>query len=431
MAEKWKFNTRYDLYTQITHEGEEIPPDPKGTLFESGTGLHDLSGVRLLSATIDTVKQLYHGKLKTKWMNRIVEAIENRVEFFSEGPVGPWHISGMGSRSGYRYKLQNNEKGLTILVKRFHAKVEDADTHIKIEVSPHRIRDQESVNNGVSSGLLQRDMDSIAKWLMEYPKPQGVAVHMAVDVQGWEPNKDFLDKFVTRTRAKRDFRGIQSVEFDGLSEVAAIYGDNETFMFGKASAMQMSIYRKDKEIIKHDKVDYFHRVWKEDSGGWFDPEKFVWRIELRLVHGIMREIGEGLGKEIESFEQAKPFLTDIWKYGLDRNRLMSTARYIDPFWQLIMEDVVYKRPAKGVVVRRVKKKDMSNAGRNVAMMIGNIVTLGARRQMKALEIVEMLEGMAIYSDITDYLDSKGLHHTHLLTMIERGVKLRRLLGKVA
>jgi hypothetical protein len=431
MPAKWKSNTRYHIYTQVTHEGDEIPPDPKGTLFESGTGLHDLSGVHILSATVDTVKQLYHGKLKIKWMNRIVEAIENRVEFFSEGPVGPWHISGIGSKSGYRYKLQNNELGLTILIKRFHAKVEDADTHVKIEVSPHRIRDQESMRDGIPTGLLQNDMNSIAAWLMEDAKPQGASVHMAVDVQGWKPGSDFMEKFVTRTKAKRNMRGISNVEFDDLSEIATIYDDGQSFLFGKANAMQLAVYQKTRETIKHDKVDYFHRVWNEDGGGWFDPEKPVWRIELRLNHSIMRDIGNGFGDEIESFDQASKYLTDIWKYGLDRNRLMSTARYIDPFWQLIMEDVVYKRPAKGVVVRRVKKKDMSNAGRNVAMMIGNIVTLGARRQMKALEILEMLEGMTIYSDITEYLESKGLNHLHLLPMIERGLKLRRMLGKVA
>jgi hypothetical protein len=145
----------------------------------------------------------------------------------------------------------------------------------------------------------------------------------------------------------------------------------------------------------------------------------------------MRDIGNGIGDEIESFKQAEKYLTDVWKYGLDRNRLMLTSRYIDPLWQMLMEDVVYKRPAKGVVVRRVKKKDMSNAGRNVAMMIGNIVTLGARRHMKAMEIVEMLEGMTIYTDIVDYLESKGLSHLHLFSMIERGLKLRRLIGKVA
>jgi hypothetical protein len=287
MAEKWKSHNRYDLYTQITHEGDEIPQNPKGTMFESGAGLFDLSGVHLLAATVDTVRQLYHGTLKQKWMKRIDEAIESNAEFFSEGPEGPWHISRIGKGSGYRYKLQNNELGITILIKRFHAKVEDADTHVKIEVSPHRIRRDEAIRDSSLPGVLQPAMDHLASWLMEDAKPAGVTVHMAVDVQGWEPGKDFMEKLVTRTKAKKDMRGISHFDLENLSEIATSYDDGQSFLFGKSKALQLAVYQKTRQTIKFDKVDYMHGVWNEDSGGWFDPEKPVWRIELTEVSAFL------------------------------------------------------------------------------------------------------------------------------------------------
>ncbi|MEO5328578.1 MAG: hypothetical protein H7829_10050 [Magnetococcus sp. THC-1_WYH] len=242
---------------------------------------------------------------------------------------------------------------------------------------------------------------------------------------------DFMQKLVTRTRTTKDFRGISDFQLDNLSEISTVYDNGQSFLFGKASALQMAVYRKDLEISKRDKVDYFHDVWNKDGNDWFESDHRVWRIEVRLHHGIMREIGLGLGGKIESFLESESVLTDVWRYGLDRNRLMLTERYIDPFWQLLMQDVQFRLPPTGVAVRRVKKKDMSNAGKNVAMMIGNIVTLAARRQMDAIQVVRMIEDMALYADVLDYLKSKGYRESRLLEMVERGLKIRRLLGKAA
>ncbi|MBF0134593.1 MAG: hypothetical protein HQL75_18655 [Magnetococcales bacterium] len=425
MPEKWKFCNRYDPYTMITGDSNEVPTDPKGSLFESGTGLHDLSHIHVLSSTVDTVKQIYHGVIKLKWFEKIELFIDSNEEFLSDGPYGPWHISRIGKSSGYQLKLQNNELGFVVLLKNFHAKFDEPGSHLKIEVSPHRIRSAES------GGVLQAELDSIAIWLLEEGwKYVGVAVHLAVDVQGWKPKVDFLQNLITRVRTTKDFRGVSDFHLDNLSEISTVYDNGQSFLFGKASALQMAVYRKDLEISKRDKVDYFHDVWNKNGNGWFESDQCVWRIELRFHHGIMREIGLGLGGKIESFLDAESVLTDVWRYGLDRNRLMLTDRYIDPFWQLLIQDVQFSLPT-GVVVRRVKKKDMSNAGKNVAMMIGNIVTLAARRQMDAIQVVRMIEDMALYADVLDYLTSKGYRESRLLEMVERGLKIRRLLGKAA
>ncbi|MBF0630147.1 MAG: hypothetical protein HQL89_04050 [Magnetococcales bacterium] len=426
MPEKWKFCNRYDPYTMITGDSDEFPTDPKGSLFESGTGLHDLSHIHVLSSTVDTVKQIYHGVIKLKWLEKIERFLDSNEEFLSDGPYGPWHISRIGKSSGYQLKLQNNELGFVILLKTVYAKHDKPASHLKIEVSPHRIR------SSGSCGALQGNLDSIAIWLLEEGwKYVGVAVHLAVDVQGWKPKMDFMQKLVTRTRTTKDFRGISDFQLDNLSEISTVYDNGQSFLFGKASALQMAVYRKDLEISKRDKVDYFHDVWNKDGKDWFESDKCVWRIEVRLHHGIMREIGLGLGGKIESFRESESVLTDVWRYGLDRNRLMLTERYIDPFWQLLMQDVQFCLPPSGVAVRRVKKKDMSNAGKNVAMMIGNIVTLAARRQMDAFQIVHMIQDMALYEDVRDYLKSKGYREGRLFEMVERGLKIRRLLGKAA
>lgn len=426
-----KFSNRYCLDDMFLSESDSVPLNSKGLMFESGIGLHDLGGVRILASTVDTVKQIYRGKLYTKLIDRLDKKLEENVEIFDGGPIGPWHLSKIGKKSGYKYKLQNNELGIIILIKNAYMKIEDVASHVKIEISPHCIRRDESFKEGIPTGLLQFEMDKLARWLMVAYEPAGVTIHMAVDVQGWQPEGNFLEKFVTRTRTSKSFSGIGSFDMKNLSEIATTYDDIQSLLFGKATSMQMAIYRKDKEILKSDKVDYFHNLWKEESAGWFDSEKPVWRIELRLHHGVMGDIGRGFDTEIESYQQAVPYLTNVWKYGLDRNRLMLTTSFIDPFWQMIIEDVEFKRPAKGVIVKRIKKKSFSCAGRNVAMMIGNMITLCARRQMKAIEVLKMLKGMALYADIEEYLAHKGLIEVHLLEMIDRGLQLRLLIGKAA
>ena len=67
-----------------------------------------------------------------------------------------------------------------------------------------------------------------------------------------------------------------------------------------------------------------------------------------------------MGKELELFVDIVPHLTDIWRYALSRNRLNLDDKHevLDPFWQILMEDVFFYVPAEGLRINRKKKESV-------------------------------------------------------------------------
>lgn len=65
-------------------------------------------------------------------------------------------------------------------------------------------------------------------------KPVGIALHLAVDFQGWEPPQDFAQHFVTRARTISVHNGMSDFHFQGL-EGSTVNGRGETYTFGKAN----------------------------------------------------------------------------------------------------------------------------------------------------------------------------------------------------
>ncbi|HRD67115.1 MAG TPA: hypothetical protein PKY50_13295, partial [Candidatus Competibacter sp.] len=123
-------------------------------------------------------------------------------------------------------------------------------------------------------------------------RPTGCAVHLCVDVQGWQPPKNFADNLISRARRRVDHVGIGEAEFS-LSEVAVIYGASQSFMFGSASGLQFSLYRKDLQAKAIDKIHFWESVWNrrtnEDFQPLYDPSKPVWRFEFRYHHSVINE----------------------------------------------------------------------------------------------------------------------------------------------
>nr|WP_305080254.1 tyrosine-type recombinase/integrase [Methylococcus sp. Mc7] len=151
--------------------------------------------------------------------------------------------------------------------------------HLKIELSPHLLA-------ACNSQAIQTELDSFAHGLMTAPEPAGVAIHLAVDVQGWSPDPHFQDRFITRARIARRYDGISDAEFDGLSDVSVCYGKQaaESLTFGKAASLQLCLYDKSKQIVHADKVDFMQGQWGEFTQGEFDPTQPVWRVEARFHH---------------------------------------------------------------------------------------------------------------------------------------------------
>ncbi|WP_045223692.1 hypothetical protein [Methyloterricola oryzae] len=405
---------------------QDLKGDPKGRIFESRAGIKDLTKILVCGSSVDTVKQLYNGSLKPDLLEQLQNSLEDGLFRFQSGFGEIWHSGKMAKISGYRYKLQNNDLGVIILIASYYSKEDQPGSHLKIELSPHFI-----AGRGIQQ--IQDTLDLIAHNILTDYQAAGVAVHLALDVQNWQPPQDFQERFSTYARAVRSYDGIVDFQFDDLSTIAVKYGKTqaETYMFGKANALQTCIYDKTKEIQTRDKVDYFQRYWEAYTFGQYNPEKPVWRIEMRLHHRIIREIGEGMEETLEAFHQVTAHLTDIWRYALNRNRLDHSSVYIDPAWQLFLEEAEFYLPPNGVYMRRKKKQDDSAIGKNISFLVGNLVSLCARHHHTAPQVMKQLKRLDCYEDIVRYYRSRNLTESDLRQHIEKGLCLRRLIGKAA
>lgn len=431
-----KYNQRYSPKSLSLGTDE----DPKGLLFANDLGITDLSDVNIVGASVDTVRQLFYGKPKASFIEKLEEHVSQKDEFIrltGNDLINDdrWHFSRMGKTGGYRYKLQNNDVGIVILFGSWYGKIDNEGSHLKIELSPHFIS-QRTVPE--IWNYLHGDFVGISRIFLEEPEAKGVAVHLACDYQGFNLPVDFIQNFITSSRTVRAFDGIASLDLSDFSDAIATYGsDNQgrNYLIGKPISIQMAIYDKSYEMIKSDKVDHFQSEWNIYSLGTYDSTQTVRRIEARLHHTVIREIGLGLGLEFEGFNQVADHLTDIWRYALERNRLMidGDARgYLNPFWQLLMQDVFFYVPAQGVSILRKKKAAVDPIARNITSVIGNLVSIMARRnECSVRHVMRQLHRLHIWPEIQTYYRNRGKDDDDLREQIKIGLERRRLIGKAA
>lgn len=251
----------------VLEENGDFHKSPKGMLFMDPLNgqFTDLSGVRILRCGVDTVRQLYNGKLRPEVM-ALFDLSVDVVEFAGY----EWSKGRIGRDSGYQYRLQNAEMGLILLIKNHNIKVDTIGSHLKIEVSPHAI-------DGADPRILQGVLDDLAAAVLSHCETNQAAVHIALDVQGWTPPADLVDRMHCRSRRVRQISGIERIEFDGN---ASVYGRGETYMFGSANGLQLSIYNKTLQARATDKLDYWESVWATLNGDPFgdgDPAYNPWK----------------------------------------------------------------------------------------------------------------------------------------------------------
>jgi len=203
----------------------------KGDLFIGPEGQQvNLQDVNVLWTGVDTVRQLFEGRLKPEPLAQIVEAYNESYDATITVKDIEFKVQS-GRRGGFKYILQNREYGLTILLQNFYA---EPGTHVKIETSPRWLYERSS----------QQIHDELAEWGMFFLtgiKPVGIALHLAVDFQGWEPPQDFASHFVTRAKTISVHNGLSDLVFKGL-DGATINGRGETYTFGKANSLQVCLY---------------------------------------------------------------------------------------------------------------------------------------------------------------------------------------------
>ncbi|MDP2901589.1 MAG: hypothetical protein Q8N96_00550 [Methylovulum sp.] len=430
--------------------------DPNGRLFFNGAAMTGLSNVLICGASVDTVRQLFYGVPDPRMLEKLDNHVHLKDEIISLSdyiiqtlphslPQSPammdkitadpyfnrWHFSRMGKNSGYRFKLQNNGLGVVILFGSFYGKLEYEGQHLKIELSPHFISGHSTQQLW---DYLHAGEHSISKLFLTSPEPKGIAVHLACDYQGFDLPKDFLSNFSTASRFVRCFDGINEIDLSDLSESVVTYGSEsqaKNYLFGKPTAIQFAAYDKGYEAVKSDKIDYWNHEWGIYTLGEHNPDAVTRRIELRFHHTVIREIGLGMDKSFESFPDLIPYLTDIWRYGMERNRLNQDKHYIHPFWQLLMRDAHFYHPAQNITICRKKKDSVDPISRNIISIIGHSITICARMGMDTKRFMAYLRTLPFYQEIISYYRSRGLTESDLRQNVEKGLSLRRLLGKAA
>ncbi|MFT0632286.1 hypothetical protein ACMFY5_09210 [Pseudomonas sihuiensis] len=400
----------------------EFKKAPTGRLFfDSMTArITDLSNVRILACSVDTVRQLYRGLIRPEIMS-LFEKPGTIVDFAGQR----WHSGRVSKDSGYQYKLQNADLGIILLMKNFNAKIENIGPHLKIEVSPHAI-DQ------FCPERLQERLDYYADHVLTNVERNQCAVHLALDLQGWQPPADLVARMHCRARAARDISGIKEIQWTLES---ATYGKGQSYLFGSAGGVQLGIYNKTEQARSIDKLDYWENVWKrrdsfdEADPDNYNPEQDVWRVELRYHHSVIQQFASGSfdlhsGETIEtnSYAAFAPHLDGLWRYGLRQFKLLSRPGYFEPIWTLIRDDVRVDLPVDSLVddteYKRQYKTSRGFSGKNVELFLGNFVSLLARERVGARKAFYRLKDWECWPVIRDHYAAKGMDEDGLYKHIK-------------
>ena len=378
----------------LNHQAIE---SPNGRFFvDPGNGAtFDLSDLRVCSFRTDTVRQLYHGRLRQSVLGLFEKP--GIVQFAG----AHWYASRIGRDSGFQYSLQNADLGVILLIKSFHVPADQEGHHLKIELSPHFIQEH-------TERELQFHLDVWADDVLTNWSHGGVAVHVACDVQGWTPPADFETRLHCRSRRVRSFHGIDEMQWD---QQAARYGRGQSFLFGSAGGMQLAVYDKTDEATAKDRLDYWRHVW--DRSGCYDPSEPVTRIELRFHHSVVNQFADGsvdtiTGEQfyMSSYEGVYQHLSALWRYGMDSFRFLLRPGYFHPVWSVLARQVLEEIPNSVEYKRHYKSSD-TFSGKNIELLLGNFISCATRHQMTKRNTWEAIKNMPFWEIIRDYYHQKG------------------------
>lgn len=400
--------------------------DDKGKLFQLGSVVHDLSGVNILHFGTDTIRQLYKGVVRADFLHSLDECLNNQ-DFFTLLDF-PFTVSRMSKMSGYRYKLQNNALGLVLLIGSFYAPLDDNGTHLKIEVSPHLIVKKRSDTTNFLTRFASRIL--CKGW-----SPSAVALHLAVDFQGYEFPHDLIDNFVTRAKMIKTYSSCPVGELsynDKIPLVAMVYGQRDSYTFGRADALQVCIYRKDLEIDRHDKRDFWEGVW----GDKYNKNLPVWRVEVRFHHSVLCELAQGMGLGYNGLPTSYrwyKYTREIWDYALNCNRFEFSKGKLSPIWQLLRDDAPDNLRSKSAFVPcvRQKKTVSPSTARNISNFLGNSVSLYARSRVDFDDYMDFVRGSHIWPLIQKNIQTFGKSEQWFSDKMQKSYISRFTLGKAA
>lgn len=418
----------------------------EGNRFFNQSASFDLSGLRYLHSGVDTIKQLYNCIIRKEVLEALQAAYEGSGNIFHCGGID-WLITRSSKMSGYQYILKNLDLGYVVLLKSFYAEADLSGSHLKIECTPQLIFEN-------SPEELTKKINFIASLFCCQLVPSGVAVHIAVDVKGFEVPKDFEARLVAKAKRQYRFNSISDAQIN-LNETSVVYGAGQSYTFGSAGALQFCVYDKTAEAIKSDKIDFWRGVWSSVVASDFDGDfsntdaiseyqvvDTVHRIEARFHHSIINQFcwgttgADGKNISIKTYADLVPHLTALWNYALNNFRLQHSSTYIDPVWQALIQDIEFFCPSPNIMYRRGQKPPTESSRRNVAFWLGNQIKLYSRKRFNPEYVVSRLLASGLESDLSHYFNvplygnADGLYDV-LLDFVSKKMQLHLLHGVAA
>lgn len=423
---------------KVSKDKFKTTPSEQGLLFchpNKGKVL-DLtdSGFQVVGMCVDTLRQIFKGRMDLDFLTDIQHSIDlNEKKLRLLG--FDWLVGKSSKSSGYQYRLQNNDLGLILFFKMFHAKAESESSLLKIECSPWYLdnRMPEQVDDFLRT---------IAEKILRVPEPHYPAIHLAVDIQGWEPEHDLADKVACRSRRVAQYNGFENIEFN-FYYISCVYDRCQSFKFGPATSVQLAIYDKTIQSRDSDKLDYIQNKWEKytsKQGRAYDSDRDVFRVELRSHHSVVEQFALGsydnngvIGLSLKSYTDITSHLHGLWQNGLKSFKLKHNTNYFHPIWSILMNDLVFapegiSNQSQQLNYQRHYKKPDTFSGKNYQLYLGNFLSACARKRLSFEQVLEELQNNIIWNDIALYYENINTTEHELIERLREGYQERILLG---
>lgn len=162
----------------------------------------------------------------------------------------------------------------------------------------------------------------------EHPDVQVSRVDVTADWQGWEPERDLLDRFVCRARSDASYRK---------------HRKHTGWAWGSGGATYARCYDKTAEIRNTEKAQWFPEIWAQHPG--YVADETVWRLEFQVRREAIRELTP-LGVQpgmLKSWSGTREYLGSIFStmsdgwLSLRLPRTGKSRQRMDPRWEKLRE----------------------------------------------------------------------------------------------
>jgi hypothetical protein len=383
-------------------DADTLQPAVNGSIFTDYFGeKFDSSRVNVIHNGLDTVRQLYDGELN-KSVYFSIESAYN-AGYGTQIEIGgfTWIVSTGGS-SGYKFTLRNKNLGLVLLIGSSFSPVDTFGPHMKIQASP--------------SFLLSRSLDEIQDDMAHFAASvfyegfgySSLAIHLCMDVQGWQLPHDLDFKMTTRARRIIRHSGIQGLDYE-FNDVAIVYGKAQSFTFGQASSMQFAAYDKTKAIADKGEEDLWQPVWSQAAG--YDENLPVIRLEARFHQNVIKQFASGSSIDAYCLTDLKEHLTGLWSYALQNFRYDDSKTMINPAWQYFRDDVVFYHVKKTEIdYKRIYVNPDAQGKpteRAIKICFGHLTSIFRRNRFSLKKAFECLKQSGLWENLLELYLNKG------------------------